>query len=269
MIPSPQTVAGQRTLKLLRRGVTLTLTQINGPMNFVNNKLHASLFSLIPGAWFILFLCSTVSGDNTSLNTLPQLSEHNSSASIVKFCDLDNSTIYSISSQGCTIEWIARNSEIGVIKCQTRCALPLSQQLPLLTLICNEFFSKDKNALAFRTLFWGRLAPDRSTPATHELSLRLALAAHKSLGWDAKRGRPKNGDINRFVRDLANREKIYPELRALFENFHRSITFSSAEKVLVLEAGKLPFFDQLNHYGIKASDRLPYDCLTWFSVSGQ
>lgn len=62
---------------------------------------------------------------------------------------------------------------------------------------------------------------------------------------------------------------IYPELKELFEGFHKNITFSSAEKVLVLEAGKLPFFDQLKPHGIRASDRLPFDCMTWFSVSAK
>ena len=85
----------------------------------------------------------------------------------------------------------------------------------------------------------------------------------------SKKGRPKNGDINGFVKDLANRQMIYPELKELFEGFHKSITFSCAEKVLVLEAGKLPFFDQLKPHGIKASDRLPFDCMAWFSVSAQ
>lgn len=101
------------------------------------------------------------------------------------------------------------------------------------------------------------------------MSLRLARAAHNSPGWDAKKGRSKNGDINGFVKDLANRQMIYPELKELFDAFHKSISFSCAEKVLVLEAGKLPFFDQLKPLGIKASDRLPFDCMAWFSVSAQ
>jgi len=143
----------------------------------------------------------------------------------------------------------------------------LSEQTPLLEKICSEFFSKDRNAQAFRTLFWGRLAPDEPRPALQEMSLRLALAAHKSPGWDTKRGRPKNGDINGFVRDLANRAMIYPELKELFARFHKSVVFSCAEKVLVQKAEKLPFFEQLKQQGVKATDKLPFDCMTWFSVS--
>jgi len=140
--------------------------------------------------------------------------------------------------------------------------------IPLLEKICAEFFSKDKNAQAFRTLFWGRLEPD--TPnGSRELSLRLALAAYKSPGWDTKKGKPKNGDINGFVKDLANKEMIYPELKKLFERFHKSIKFSCAEKVLVLKTDKLPFYEQLKQQGVKAADKLPFDCMTWFTIAAQ
>jgi len=246
------------------------IASLEACMNIVLNKWHDRLFQLVLGACLVFMDCSTVLGDDASLNTLQQNSEQNSSAVTVKYSDLDNATIYSISSKDCAIEWIARNSEIGVIKHLAKCTtVPLSQQLPLLARICTEFYSKDKNSQSFRTLFWGRLTPDESKPALQELSLRIALAAHKSPGWDVKRGKPKKGDINAFVRDLANAEMIYPELKELFERFQKKITFSCAEKVLVAKAGKLPFFDQLNLHGIKASDRLPFDCMTWFSVSAQ
>jgi hypothetical protein len=39
------------------------------------------------------------------------------------------------------------------------------------------------------------------------------------------------------------------------------------EKVRVLEAGKLPFYDQLKQKGVAATDRLPFDCMAWFSLS--
>jgi hypothetical protein len=194
-----------------------------------------------------------------------QPAEQNAAAVVIEHSAQWNATIYKISSKDCTIEWIARNSEIGVIKHSAECTLPLAEQIPLLEKICAEFFSKDKNAQAFRTLYWGRLEPD--TPnGSRELSLRLALAAYKSPGWDTKKGKPKNGDINGFVKDLANKEMIYPELKKLFERFHKSIKFSCAEKVLVLKTDKLPFYEQLKQQGVKAADKLPFDCMTWFSV---
>ena len=232
----------------------------------MRTKHHTNLSLLVLAACFVLLVCSTAAGDTTGQNTQPQSSAEDAAKVIVEFSALDNATIYSISSKDCTIQWIARNSEIGVIKHWSQCAASLAQQLPLLTKICAEFFSSDKNAQAFRTLFWGTLEPDQKS-ASREMSLRLALAAYTSPGWDVKRGKPKNGDINGFVKDLANREMIYPELKELFERFHRIITFSCAEKVRVAEAGKLPFFDQLKQQGVKATDRLPFDCMAWFSVS--
>jgi hypothetical protein len=232
----------------------------------LRETVRHSLVSLMLAASFILLIYSIVMGDNTGSNRQPQFAEENEPKVIVKHDSQWNATVYSISRGDCTIEWIARNSEIGVIKYRSQCALFLAEQLLLLQKICDEFFSKDKNAQAFRTLYWGRLEPDNQK-GSRELSLRLALAAYKSPGWDAKKGKPKNGDINGFVKDLANREMIYPELKKLFERFHKGITFSCAEKVLVLKAEKLPFYEQLKQQGVKATDKLPFDCMTWFSVS--
>jgi len=235
----------------------------------VGDHWHESFFQLVSGAWVAFFLCSTALADTDGTDALPWVSEQHSSTVTVKHSNRDKETIYSLSSGDCSIDWIARNSEIGVIIHRARCDASLSRQLPILRQIFTEFLKEDENAPAFRTLFWGRLAPDGSKPASQEMSLRLARAAHNSPGWDAKKGRPKNGDINGFVKDLANRQMIYPELKELFEGFHKRITFSCAEKVLVLEAGKLPFFDQLNPLGIKASDRMQFVCMAWFSVSAQ
>jgi hypothetical protein len=218
-------------------------------------------------AGFVLLICPAARLDSTGLHVVSHCSAEAVSSVTIEHSSQWNAIIYKISNKDCTIEWIARNSEIGVIKYWSQCALSLAEQLPLLEKICAEFFSKDKNAQAFRTLFWGRLAPDEARPGLQEMSLRLALAAYKSPGWDVKRGKPKNGDINGFVKDLANRENIYPELKELFERFHKSIKLSCAEKVLVQKAEKLPFFDQLKKEGIKAADRLPFDCMTWFSIS--
>lgn len=184
----------------------------------------------------------------------------------VEHSQSDNSTSYGITSEECTIKWVTRNAEIGVILHRAECATSLTEQMPLLAAVAAEFFSRDPNARVFRTLFWGRLSPD--TPAdSGELSLRLVLAASKSPEWDKQRGRPKNGDPNGFVKDLANRELIYPELKELFTRFNRTVSFSCAEKVLVCEAAKLPFYDLLKAHGINPTDKVPFDCMAWFSVS--
>jgi hypothetical protein len=215
----------------------------------------------------LVFCCLTVLGNNDGLHALTEISEQNPPPVIVRYSDPGNETIYSISSENCTIDWIARDSEIGVVLHRQRCMASLSQQLPLLKQIYTKFLKSEKNAPEFRTLFWGRLAPDGSSPASLELSQRLARAAHDSPDWDVKRGRPKKEDINGFVKDLANRRMIYPELKELFEGFHKRIALCCVEKVLVQEARKLPFFDQLKPLGIQASEKLPFDCMTWFSIS--
>jgi len=232
----------------------------------MNEAKQQRLFFRILSIYFLLLVFSGGRGNCAEPNIKSLPLGKDDAIMVVKHDISDNETVYSISSKDCTIKLIARNSEIGVIKQWSQCTALLADQIPLLTKIYAEFFSKDKNAQIFRTLFWGRLELDNPN-VLRELSLRLALASHKSPGWDGKRGRPKNGDINGFVKELANRAMIYPELKELFEGFHKRIQFSCAEKVLVLKAEKLPFFDQLKRQGVKGSDRLPFDCMAWFSVS--
>ena len=235
-------------------------------INVVHKKPYRNFFSLLLTASFMLHVCSTDPGDTTRLNIPPPCAAETVPNVTVEHSTLDKATIYSISSTDCSIKWIARDSEKGVIKHWSQCTAPLALQLPLLTKICTAFFSSDKNTQAFHTLFWGGLEPERK-PASQEMSLRLALAAYKSPRWDAKKGKPKNGDINGFVKDLASRELIYPELKELFDRFQRTIMLSAVEKVRVLEGEKLPFYDQLKQQGVKADDRLPFDCMVWFLVS--
>jgi hypothetical protein len=180
----------------------------------------------------------------------------------------DNATTYSIAQQGCRIEWIARNAEVGVIKLWSECSLPLLKQMPLIEMIYAEFLRTDSNARSLRMLFLGEINPDATTGA-RDMSTRLALAAHKSSGWDARRGDAKNGDENGFVKDIANREMIYPELKELFGRFHQNIQVAFVEKVLVQRADQLPFYDLLKAQGVQAAEKLPFDCMTWFTITAQ
>jgi len=41
---------------------------------------------------------------------------------------------------------------------------------------------------------------------------------------------------------------------------------ASVEKVLVLRAGQLAFFDRLQKGGALAGDKLPFDCQVWFTI---
>lgn len=175
-------------------------------------------------------------------------------------------TRYRASSANCSITWIAYNNEPGVVKYEPDCPALLAEQLPLMAAIGSSFLASDRNAPAFRTFFWGTLAPD-SAAGSHEMSYRLAAAAFGASGWDKVRGQPKEGDINGFVRDLANQAGIYPELTELFASFQRTVRLAHAEKVLVAKAGQLPFFPQLEALGVRAADRLPFDCMAWFAIT--
>jgi len=235
----------------------------------VNSRLKKQKHALICPVWavgFVLLCCSTVPADTAATGTASRCTAETESAVTIEDSPTWNATIYQIMSGSCTIRWIVRNAETGIIKHWSQCSASLSEQLPLWEKVCAAFFSSDKNAQALHTLFWGRLEPERQN-ASREMSLRLALAAYKSPLWDVKRGKPKSGDSNGFVRDIANRGMIYPELRDLFGRFQRSITFSCAEKFLITEASRLPFYEQLKEQGVKASGRLPFDCMAWFSVS--
>ena len=150
---------------------TMTLVR-SVPLPAVHIRHHAHRSFLALTACFFLLFCSTAQGGSTSRDTYSE----NAAKVVVEFSPLDNATFYTISSGDCMIQWIARNAEPGVIKHRSQCAAPLAQQLPLLTKICAEFFSSDKNTRAFRTLFWGTLEPDQES-ASREMSLRLALNA--------------------------------------------------------------------------------------------
>jgi len=177
-----------------------------------------------------------------------------------------NATIYSISCADCTVKWIAPHSEPGLLKNRSACSASLSEQLPLWEKICAEIFRKDNRNGAFHILFWGGLEPEKKN-GSREMSIRLALAAYQSREWDSKAGKSKNGDINGFIKNLADSEAVYSELKELFRRFDREIKLACVEKVRVLEAGKLPFYDKLRQKGVKATDRLPFDCMVWFSIS--
>lgn len=177
-------------------------------------------------------------------------------------------TTYSTAQGTCRIRWIVSHTELNksVIRHRSECSLPLAGQVPLISKVMSKVLEDASGATAFRTLFWGRLYPDGQPDAT--LAARLAVAAKRSPLWDAMRGRPRARpqDLNGFVRKLANEVLIYSELREMFQKAGLDIEVAAVEKVLVMPAGQLPFLKPLLGAEIKATDRLPYDCLTWFSI---
>jgi len=175
---------------------------------------------------------------------------------------------YCLDQDGCRLCWETHLSQInkGIVQSRTRCAKPLEDQLDGLAALLTAIVNRDPNGASLHTLFWGRLAPD-SPQDDLQMAMRLALAAFQSDQWDRRNGRPVQGESVYWVRDLANSALIYPELQKLFNSFGRRIRVASVEKVLVLPAGQMPFFERLKAHGVRKGDKLPYDCLIWFSIS--
>lgn len=243
---------------------TFSRTLVRCWMPITIHNRYKSFILQFAVVWLVMSMASTVPG--AGADRAQQSSETNLPDVTVTYNDVNRETTYGISSGMCTLHWISREAEPGVVLHREHCGIPLSRQMPLLSQIVSVFLKTGDNA-SFRTLFWGRLTPDGSLPDSQELSIRLVRAAHLSPNWDTRKGQPKKGDINGFIKNLANDRMIYSELKELFERYHKRLTISSVEKVLVSEAGKRGYFDRLKSDGILASDRLPFDCMVWFSVT--
>lgn len=104
---------------------------------------------------------------------------------------------------------------------------------------------EDQNKIP-RTLSVGRLV--ETFGDNKEISKRLAEAAKNSALWDKKRGKGLKGGDNRTVTIILNENNIYRELSDMFKKHGLAIKVAHVEKVLV------------------SKDKLPFDCMVWFSV---
>lgn len=172
-------------------------------------------------------------------------------------------TVYRIAENGCRIAWTVYRSPVnaGVVRHRAQCARPLAEQIPLIDKILSKILETEGETFAFRTLFMGTVG---EMPGW---SARLAASALQAPNWNRRTGRPKSGQINLRVLELAESAQLTRELNAVFASHQRSIGVSAIEKAQVAEAGTLPFFADLAKRGAKARDKLPYDCMIWLSVS--
>lgn len=175
-------------------------------------------------------------------------------------------THYTVDRNGCRFTWTVFDGELnrGVVRHRSDCAFPISGHEPSIAALLKQVLRHKDGAWEFHTLNWGRLFGDGARDST--MAERLALAALSSDGWNRSTGRPRGGDINRWVKALGESAAIHVELRSLFRNMGLRLEIASVEKVLVLEAGQLPFFPRLSAAGARPSDKLPFDCQIWFSV---
>jgi hypothetical protein len=173
--------------------------------------------------------------------------------------------VYEITAGACRIRWTVARSGVneGVAQHRAECSRPLSEQIGLNSRILDTVLAGEP---AFRTLFLGGLK------AFPELSLRMALAAKRSPGWDVVRGRPKaSRQIDAYVLNMlaAAETTVFPEWKQLFERKDLRFAVSGVEGVSVGTAGALPYFQELSTHGVKSTDRVPFDGLIWFSVKSR
>jgi hypothetical protein len=161
----------------------------------------------------------------------------------------------------CRIRWVVSRTGVnaGIAQLRSDCRLTMSEQLSLQSKVLARVAADEPG---LRTLFWGRLGK------WHEWSGRLALAAARSAAWNAKAGKPKAGQsADAFVLSLMSQTDLFSELQQLLAALHLQVKVSGIEKVSVTAAGSLPSFaEHLAPAGVSASDKVPFDCLIWFSV---
>lgn len=170
-------------------------------------------------------------------------------------------TVYSVEDGSCRISWTAAHTKLNqsVVQQRSTCDLPLSQQLPLIEKLLVRVLEDKETASNFKSL-------SLSLKAYPEMREQLAILAKHSPEWDLGKGRPKSGGIGPFFVKLANQQEFLAGWQELFQRHGLRIEVPGVEKADVSAAGNLPYFKHLEQQGIKASDRVPSNCLTGFAV---
>jgi len=153
-------------------------------------------------------------------------------------------TVYALEDKSLSLTTYDTEINKDILHLRSHSELPLKEQVGIISRILNKI-PKERQ---FSTFFVGRLID--AFGADRTLSERLSLAASQSPLWDKEKGRPRSGHENTGVKEIANQATIYPELKEMFARHGYEIRVSSVEKVL-----------------IDPKTKLPYDCLTWFSLS--
>ena len=153
-------------------------------------------------------------------------------------------TVYALEDKSLSLTTDDSAGDEHILHWRSNSKLPLKEQVAILSQILKKLPKERK----FRTFFVGRLI--EAFGADKTLSERLSNAASKSPLWEQAKGDPRIGSENKFVKEIANQAMIYPELKEMFARHGYEIQISTVEKVL-----------------IDPKTKLPYDCLTWFSLS--
>lgn len=176
-------------------------------------------------------------------------------------------TDYCLAEDLCRICWSTHQTPLNenVLQHRGDCDRALDLQAPLWDHLLSYILAHDPARGRIDTLFWGRLVSEKD-PNRLEMAYRLSLAASRSSDWNANTGGPRKDGLNAFVRHLANSANIYPELKKLFAGHGLSLIVNGVEKVMVLPANRLPYYDRLKNKGVAPKEKLPFDCLIWFKI---
>jgi hypothetical protein len=98
------------------------------------------------------------------------------------------------------------------------------------------------------------------------LAERLARAALADPGWDAARGRPREGGANRYVADTLGQRRLLSELADRFAAEGLALRVAGVEKVLVGEVAAFPELRGLAAEGVDPAARLPFDAQLWLRI---
>jgi len=91
------------------------------------------------------------------------------------------------------------------------------------------------------------------------LSQYLANTAYHDQGWDSRKGRPADMDINKYVSQLLSRKELLEQIETPFAKGGYKVNRVSVEKVLVGGFREVPFYQ-----GKMVPGRVPYDAQVWF-----
>jgi hypothetical protein len=153
-------------------------------------------------------------------------------------------TVYALEDKSISLTTSDIEGNQHILHWRSSSKLPLKEQVAILSQIIKKLPKERK----FRTFFVGRLIEVFGADKTS--SERLSLAASKSPLWEQAKKDRRIGAENKFVKEIANQAMIYPELKEMFARHGYEIRIANVEKVL-----------------INPQNKLPYDCITWFSLS--
>jgi hypothetical protein len=173
---------------------------------------------------------------------------------------LSNVTFQIIGEKNCqpSFEVPLNKTEKWGLVYQSNCSLPPSQLLPLISKLL-DIVTKKVDLDMVGSVFWGSIY-------NSEFSSRLAIAALRSPEWDRKKGQPKSLPLHSFIERLMIEERVFGDVIDIFAQHGVYLDVLSVEKVGILEVKETNLFEKLNMIGVDSNDKLPIDCLVWFST---